>query len=340
MPDGLAGKRILVTGATGFIGRWLVEALQSAEYSIHALARDPVKVEGIWPATKVTSHYGDLAKPATLDNLCADMGMVFHLAGFSGSDEPGNPGDQDGHRRVTVEGTRALLAAARRAGVQRFVFVSSVKAMGESGDRCLDEASPTEPESAYGRAKLAAEHLILAVEKEQEMQVCILRLPLVYGRDNKGNIPRMIAAIDRGRFPPLPEVRNKRSMVHVEDVVQALLLAVARPEARGKIYIVTDGQIYSSREIYTLICQTLGRPISKWIIPRIILMTAASLGDGLGRLGLRVPLNSEVIDKLLGSACYSSNKISRELGYRPTHTLADALPEMVEYYRTEVKREV
>lgn len=206
--------------------------------------------------------------------------------------------------------------------------------MGEGGEFCLDESSLTGPVSPYGRAKLGAEGLVLEAGRKHGMHVCNLRLPLVYGRDNRGSVWRMIAAIDRGWFPPLPETGNKRSMVHVDDVIQALLHTADNPAAHGHTYLVTDGRIYSTHQIHAGICKALGRPLSRWTIPIGLLHMAARIGDAIGRIrGRSFVFDSGVLDKLTGSACYSCEKIKTELGYRPTRFLEDGLREMVDEYK-------
>lgn len=324
----------LVTGASGYIGRRLVSSLLRQGTAVRAVARDTVRIKALWPAAEVEAVSADLTRPKTLAGICDGVCKVFHLA--SGTNDSGATDDQV-LAGGTVAGTRMLLADAVRRGAEQFVFMSSVKAMGEGGQSCLNETSPALPVSSYGRAKHAAEHLVFEAGRQRGLHVCVLRLPLVYGGDDsKGNLPRMIAAIDRGRFPPLPETHNKRSMVHVDDVVRAALLAAERPQANGQLYLVTDGRDYSTREIYLAICSALGRPPPRWVLPMACLRIAAKLGDGIGSIMRReFPLNSETIEKLIGSACYSPEKIRRELGFRPTHTLIDALPEMVAHYRTD-----
>ena len=324
---------VLVTGATGFIGRRLVEALRERNAVVHALVRHGSRARRTpWPANAVIERQGDLDRLQTLDGVCTGMETVFHLAGYSGPES--DDAAEDVHWQVTVEGTRALLAQARGAGIRRFVFVSSVKSMGEGGATRLDESSPAVPVSPYGCAKLEAEKLVLDAGRRHGMHVCVLRLPLVYGHDNQGNIPRMVAAIDRGWFPPLPEVGNRRSMVHVDDVVQAALLAAASPVAADKIYIVTNGRPYSTRELYEMICHGLGKPIPRWHVPLGVLKGLARVGDAIGRVrGRRFMFDSDALEKLTGSAWYSSEKIARELGFRPRVTFEEALPELISWYR-------
>lgn len=327
----LAENKVLVTGATGFIGRHLVGALLRGGCAVNALARNREKAGALWPDNLVGIVLGDLAKPDTLENACDGVSAVFHLASCNHGDH-GNPGEADKmHQEVTVRGTKSLLAAARKAGVERFIFVSSVKAMGEGGRDCLDESSPSVPETAYGRAKLAAEQIV--AEAAHAVHVCNLRLPMVYGLDNKGNLSRMIAAIERGWFPPLPVLENRRSMVHVSDAIQAIMLAAESAQARSQTYIVTDGRTYSTSQIYELMQQALGQAIPRWRIPSLLLRAGAMMGDFVEYIGRRpAPFNSDSLRKLIGSAWYSSEKIQRELGYMPQHSLELALPEMIQEF--------
>jgi nucleoside-diphosphate-sugar epimerase len=325
---------ILITGATGYIGQHLVNALRQRNAKVCTLVRDLARIGQVWPEGAVEGRYGDLAKPETLNNVCKGIDTVFHLASYAQNEDKNVSEHEELHWSITVTGTQALLAEAARKGVKRFIFLSTVKVMGEGGATCLDESSLVAPKSSYGRAKLAAERLVLEAGEKHGMHVCNLRLPMVYGLDYRGNLARMIASINSGWFPPLPEVNNKRSLVHVDDVIQALLLAEENPVARNKTYIVTDSQVYSTRHIYTLVCQALGKPVPRRTIPVTILRLGSIFGDIIGRVTRRpMPLNSQVLEKLLGSAWYSSEKISRELGYHAQHTLETGLHEMVESYK-------
>lgn len=335
MSSGPDGGVVLVAGATGFIGRELVDALCSRKTPVYALARDLSKIRALWPQGDVVYRSGDITKAETLENVCAGVHTVFHLASYADDAQSGEIGDP--HWRVTVEGTRHLLEAAVRSGVKRFINVSSVKAMGEGGEACLDETSSAAPVSSYGRAKLEAERLVLEAGQKHGMHVCNLRLPLVYGRDNRGNIWRMITAIDRGRFPPLPETGNRRSMVHVDDVVQALVLAADNSAANGQTYIATDGRVYSTRQIYDAICKALGRPAPLRTIPVGLLRAAARMGDAIGKIrGRGFVFDSNVLHKITESAWYSCRKLETELGYQPTRFLEDGLHEMVAAYRQDI----
>ncbi len=324
----------LVTGGTGFIGQRLVLALCRSGAAVRVLTRRRLdSVERIRSEGGVSFFSGDLSDHSSLRGLCEGVENVFHLAGLAHTEGRGREDYAEEQWRTTVGGTENLLAEAE-GKIRNVVYLSSVKVMGAGGDREIDETFAPHPEGSYGTARLAAESRILEFGKRQGVQTSVLRLSMVYGSDCKGNVPRMIEAVDRNRFPPLPETGNRRSMVHVDDVVQAALLAARNPHAAGQVYIVTDGRIYSTRQIYVWICRALGKAVPKWTVPVWLLRAAASAGDLIGAVrGRRFVFNSDVLDKLAGSAWYSSRKITEELGFHPTRDLEDSLAEMVRYYR-------
>lgn len=321
----------LVTGAGGFIGRHLVVRLLHDGHAVRALVREAGH-SGDWPAG-VEVAVGDVRDAQAMKAVAAGCETVFHLAGKAHALTEVR-GDEDVYRAVNTEGTRHVLEGAVAGGARRFVLFSSVKAMGEGGSSCLDESFDGPPETPYGRSKLEAERLAFDIGKRAGLHVSCLRLPLVYGPGNKGNLSKMMAAIDHGTFPPLPELGNRRSMVHVVDVVRAALLAADQPAANGRCYIVTDWRGYSTRELYELICRALGKRLPGWHVPLWVLTMLGRVGDAIGRVrGKRFLFDSDALEKLAGSAWYSSERIARELGYRPSVTFPEALPELIAWYR-------
>jgi len=313
--------KYLVTGASGFIGRNLCATLQENGHEVIAGLRH--EQEGPWQHTLLLD-LPDMTIPST---CLSDVSCIFHLAGKAHAVSEISDDEQE-YASINREGTRQLLEASKLAGIRRFVFISSVKAMGEGGTTCQDESVTCHPETSYGKSKLAAEHLVL--EGGYVSEPVVLRLSMVYGSSRKGNLPRMIEAVSKGRFPPLPEAGNQRSMIHVEDVVQAALLAAEKLAAVGQTYIVTDGHACSARQLYEWICEVLDKPVPAWTIPPGLLKVLAKVGDGIGRVrGRRFVFDSDALAKLIGSACYSSEKIERELEFRPKRDFHSALPEIV-----------
>jgi len=323
---------VLVTGASGFIGRHLVQRLLQAGCAVRGVVRQPQLKRDL--PDDVDVFVGEVQNPSAMKESVAGCDVVFHLAGKAHAVTEGKEAEK-ACVSVNVEGTRNVLQAAAAGDVGRIVFFSSVKAMGEESTLCLDESAIPNPTTAYGRSKLAAERLVLDHGQQTGQHVVCLRLPLVYGPGNKGNLLYMISAIDRGFFPPFPAIQNRRSMVHVSNVVEAALLAATSPAANGKCYIVTDARAYSTRKLYEMICRELGKQVPQWHTPLVMLKVLGRVGDMIGYVrGERFLFDSDALEKLIGSAWYSSESISRDLGYRPTRSFEDAIPELIAAYRS------
>jgi UDP-glucose 4-epimerase len=303
----------LVTGATGFIGSRL---LQRGDL---ALVRTGIQARG--------AKVGNILDPVSLSVACEGVDTIFHCAGyahtFSGT-------DPNAHWRINYEGTCNLLRAAGESGVKRFVFLSSVKAMGDPGQFCADENWPGDPVTPYGRAKRAAEESVLEAGSKFGMHVVNLRLAMVYGRAGRGNLERMARAIRSGWFLPISETGNRRSLVHVDDVVMVMRMVAQRREANGGTYIVADPRQYSVREIYDSIRIALRKPAIGWAVPAELLRLSGRMGDLMGAVLRRpLPINSDAMSRLLDSACYSPAKIERELGWRARVDLIQGMREML-----------
>ena len=312
----------LLTGATGFIGKRLLDALIADGFACRTLARRPNACPNQFVA--------DLANRRVLNTACAGVTTVFHCAGHAHAFHSLSHDDDRLQWQVNFEGTRNLVEAATENGVKRFIFLSSVKAMADPGESCANEDLPGEPETAYGQAKRAAEDAVLALGKKHAMHVVNLRLAMVFGRGGRGNLERMGSLIRRGLFPPLPETGNHRSLIHVADVVAAMRLVADDARAKGRTYIVAANEAPSGRELFDALRKALGMRPCTWKVPRFVLELAATGGDLLEMLTRRrMPLNHEVLHRLLKSAWYSPARIERELGWRAEISLADGLAEML-----------
>ena len=311
----------LVSGATGFIGQCLFRSLREGGLPCVGLARSV--------SAGAEVRIADLADISALTAACAGADRVFHCAGYAHAFSSISGDDSALHWQINFEGTRNLIEAAGAAGVKRFVFLSSVKAMAEPGSVAADEDLGGEPATAYGKAKRAAETAVLKAGQRYGMHVVNLRLAMVYGAGGRGNLERMGRLVRRGLFPPLPETGNHRSLVHVDDVVAAMRLVADDDRANGRTYIVAAPEAPSGRQLYDALRQALGMAPLAWAVPAILLRLGGRVGDGLEALTQRrVPLDSEALERLLGSAWYSPARIERELGWRAQVSLADGLGEM------------
>lgn len=317
----MSSYQVLVSGGRGFIGQRLVTALRADGISPRVLTRCQPGLDEV---------QGDLADRAALDVACAGIETVFHCAGHAHAFGALGVDEEARHWQVNFEGSRALAEAAGRAGVASFVFLSSVKAVGVPGEACVDEDWPVPPDSAYGRAKRAAEAAVLAAGERYGMRVTVLRPAMVFGAGGRGNLERMAALARRGLFPPLPETGNRRSLVHVSDLVAAMRLVAADLRAAGRSYIVAHPVTPSGRGLYDALRQSLGLPSVGWAVPQVVLCGLARCGDVVECLTRRrVPLDSEALARLLRSACYSPARIEVELGWRASTGLEAGLREML-----------
>ena len=294
-------KNILITGATGFIGQRLVKATDS---KIKILSR---KKQHDFETIICDFEKEDIPKSAL-----ELIDTVFHIAGLAHDIRDASK-IADLYYEVNVSATVQLANLAVKSGVKMFVFVSSVKAGGSPPiGICANEKDQRNAEDVYGRTKREAELKLLEIGQVSGMHVSIIRPSLVYGPDVKGNLQLMLSGIGKGWFPPLPETGNRRSMIHVDDLVRAILLVAKDECANGEIFIATDGTPYSSREIYNAMCGVAGKSIPKWSVPK-------NLFDMASLINPRIKYK---LNKLLGDECYSSAKLEA-LGFKAQKTLKD-----------------
>ncbi|MGB4246731.1 MAG: NAD-dependent epimerase/dehydratase family protein, partial [Pseudohongiellaceae bacterium] len=241
------GKTALVTGASGFIGRALVQRLLDRQCIVHVLSRRPF-AEGP-DASDCRQFIGDIRDVEILQQACAGVDVVFHLAAYAHVSQH----DNAQLHAINVDGTRAVLAAAKAGGVRRIVFFSSSLA-----------AENNTTLTSYGRVKRDAELLLLAAASTGEIEVCCLRPVNVYGPGMKGNLLTLIRLIRKGVFPPLPVPSATLSLVGHRDLCEAALLAAASPRANGQIYTVTDGRTYTMKGIELTVRKALGKAPMNW----------------------------------------------------------------------------
>ena len=304
-------QKCLVTGASGFIGLPLCRALKEQGAKVRALHRNPQ--EGPWDEEVLCDFFSLKHFQASCfsEEVLEGIDTIFHLAGIAHSEGF----SFDSYWAVNIESTKLLLDTAIKRGVKRFIYFSSIKAAGN-------------PQDEYGRSKKAAEELVLDYGRKHSIEVSILRPSLVYGANPKGNLLSLIQAIDKGYFPPIPEIGNVRSMIAVADVVAvALKVANSFPEVKDQIFTLADGEAYSTRKLYDAIRSALGLKPITFSIP------AWFLRFGLSTI-LRKP---RVYEKLMGSSDFTEDarKTHQVLNFQPQFTFYNVVPEMIQHYRVK-----
>ena len=323
---------VLVTGANGFLGSALVNDLLESGHNVRVLVRHPVSPS--YPKA-VEMIVGDIRDPQCAKQASAGCDTIVHLAGQAHALDDDHVNDQD-YQSINVDGTKHLLDGAVAGGVRTFIFASSVKVFGETTTGSVDESESPAPQSPYARSKWMAEQLVASYAKGS-LATLSLRLPLVYGPTEKGNLYRMIAAIDRGKFPPLPPVQAVRSMLHVKNFVLAVRAILQSARFLKPMYVVTDAKPYSITEVYDLLRRGLGLqpPLSR--VPLWALTAGGQCGDIVQALfGTTAPLSSATLEKLIGQAWYSPEALIRDMGYQPRYAFEDAVPELIRHYRSSL----
>ena len=307
--------KVAVTGGAGFIGSHLVPAFVCAGHdvvcTVEPSAPDALPGVRLFPV--------DISTGEGIAEVFSGADVVVHLAARNHVLRETEKDPLTAYRRVNVEGTRNVVRAASVSGARLFVHLSSVKAMGEESESILDEGNPCAPKTPYGISKLESEEVVKAESAGSAMRVVILRLPMVYGPRNKGNLPRMIRWAERG-FPfPLFQPDILRSMVYVENVVAGVLALLKGAHEGESKYILKDNEDYSTRRIYSAICRELGKK------PLFLPVPAP-----LVRLG---GMFSENFRKITGSFRVSSAKIEREIGFVPPVSPEDGIARTVQWYK-------
>ena len=300
-------SRILVTGASGFVGRALVNELAAAGQSVRAAMRQPAD---IFPRSVEVVAVSDLTRPVEWRALLKDVATVVHLAGIAHADPALAESAYD---RVNRVATAELAGAARAAGIRRLVFVSSIRAQsGPSSRQPLHETDPPHPTDAYGRSKLAAEEAVRAAN----VPFTILRPVLVYGADAKGNLARLL---DVARSPwPLPFAlfRQRRSLLARQNLIDAIRFALEQQDALGQTYIVADPSPLTLGEIIAAMRAGEGRS------PRLLPVPPALLGLALKAMGRGLEW-----ERLGGSLIAKLEKLL-DAGWRPSVETAAGLAAM------------
>jgi nucleoside-diphosphate-sugar epimerase len=330
----------LVTGATGFMGRHLLGKLIDKGVNISILVRDDKNID-IDRLQKVKIYKGDITDKNALALIGKDIDVVFHLVAVNIHQAPRTEEEKKHVYKVNVEGTRNILEAFA-SSLKHFIFSSSISVYDgiKSSDR-LDENHKAKPNNIYGETKLIAEELIADYGKKYGFLTTSLRFPFVYGPGNKGNIFRMIEAIDKRRFILIGRGDNTRNAIYVDNAIEAALSVVGRKIANGKSYIVTDGLDYTVRQIYMAIVKSLGmRPIS-FYIPYWFAKIFAKAGDAFtGIFAKPFPFSSELLAKITANRRFSSQRFCDEIGFIPKYNFYNTIEKTVNWYRESKCRNV
>ncbi|MDQ6995183.1 MAG: GDP-mannose 4,6-dehydratase, partial [Mariprofundaceae bacterium] len=221
-------------------------------------------------------------------------------------------------RKVNVDGTLNLARQAAKAGVQRFIFLSSIGVNGNYTSKPFTENDPVTPHDPYSIAKYEAELALIALGKAEGMEIVIIRPPLVYACHAPGNFKKLIETVDKGLPLPLGAVHNQRSLVALDNLVDFICLCTKHPKAANEVFLISDGEDVSTTELLQKVAKAMGKKARLMPVPVPFMRFVAKL---LGK--------SDVADRLFGSLQIDSSKAHNLLGWQPVITMDEQLTKIV-----------
>jgi dihydroflavonol-4-reductase len=319
---------VFLTGATGFVGRNLALRLSAEGHRVRCLVRDPGRATWMTGKPNLSPLPGDLLDRAVLRSGLEGADVVFHLAACTSAPR------RETYFRVNAEGTERLAAAileARRPDL-KILYVSSLSVAGpRTSSRPAVESEAPAPISDYGRSKLEGE---LSLQRRGAgLRWTVIRAPVVYGPYDR-DVLFLFRLAQRGVLLRIGGVSTETSLIHVDDLVEALLLAAHRPDSDGKVYYVSDGGVYSRDAIHAVFRKLAGRGVGV-PVPPLIMRGLGLANDLLARLsGRPFLLNSDRVREAVqeGWVCLP-DRIRRELGFRPRIAMEAGFPSTWRWYR-------
>jgi len=323
MKINLTNKNVLVTGATGFIGYHLTKKLLVQNCNVVEVGRDFKLINELEANSHLIKVKGDLIKNDFLVNLFSKyrIDILFHLAAKV---HDRLEKDVKQYRLINVNLTEKLAELALKNNVEKLIFFSTVSVYGDTEGRTIDETEICAPSTTYGKTKLEAETLLIKSWQKCGLPVTILRLASVYGRYDHGNM-KLLANIARKHLSAMVgKGKNRKTMIYVDDVIQAAILAAIRDEAVGDVFNIGEN-FCSFCEILDTIEKMLDVSTLRFKIP-------LALGKVIEKQNINLTL-SKLIRTIGSDNCYSSDKAKKILGFKPLYNLEQGLQESVEWYK-------
>jgi nucleoside-diphosphate-sugar epimerase len=308
---------VLVTGASGFVGTYLCELLQSAGYSVFPVIRNETrKLAGI--ASGNHRVIPDMNGTTDWSSALTGIDIVVNLAARVHVMHDNSENPLEAFRAVNVDGVMNLARQANTAGVKQLIHLSSIKVNGEQtfGKPYVANAVPA-PEDAYGISKLESEQALFEFARNTHLAITVIRPPLVYGGKVKGNLDVLLKAIKKGVPLPFRLVKNKRNMVSLYNLGDLVRECIGNNKAYGQIFLVSDGQAISTADLIAYLARGIGKTDLSIPVPPALLKYALYL---LGK--------KDMADRLLGDLEVDIRLTTQQLGWQPPFTVEQSFNKM------------
>lgn len=322
-------KKVCVTGAYGFIGQSLCQALIKSNISVRGAVRSLTSLSSLDKVEYVS--VGSINAETNWRDALVDSDCVIHCAGKTPATNKNKTDDLVAHYSVDVDGAKRLAEQAVEAGIKRLVFLSSVKVNGESTDglgmfdsnknkkKVFTYNDSPAPKDFYGVSKFETEKVLWEVSARTGLEVIVLRVPLVYGKGAKGNLVRLLKLVRYGVPLPFGAVHNQRSLIGLDNLVDLLIRCIDHPSATGKTFLVSDGEDLSTQDLLRLIAFALGRSLLMFPVPVSLLKLVSRI------IGIDNEMN-----RLLGSLRIDSSYTRETLNWKPSVSVAEGIRRMVQ----------
>jgi nucleoside-diphosphate-sugar epimerase len=322
-------SNILITGATGFIGKSICKKLRNKnEYPHHMLTGTTRSRQLNSGPEHVPLYYvPEIGSETDWSQAISGANIIIHLAARVHVMQDNSTNPLKDFRNINTEGTINLARQAAASGVQRFIFISTIKVMGEiSPEIGLVESDPTNPQDPYSISKLEAEKELIKIAAASGMELVILRPPLVYGPGVKGNFARLYAAILKDKILPLGKIKNKRSLIYVENLASAVALVTNYPNIGVQTFFVSDEEPLSTPDLIRKIAESLGKRPRLINLPLVLLHL---IGFITGK--------SNIINRLTNSLSVNTAEISTQLNWQPPFSTEEGLARTKEWFSLNFK---
>ena len=312
-------KKICITGANGFIGKTLYKSLKAPDNHIRGF----VRAMDLYNNSSETEYIsvGDIGSKTNWKDHLNGFDCVIHCAGLT--HQMSSIKDINVYNLVNIDGTKRLAEQAIKAGIKRLVFLSSVKVNGESTDQITKQKfshkDNSNPKDSYAISKLEAEKALWEISSRTGLEVVVVRLPLVHGYGSKGNLARLIKLVRLGIPLPLGLIKNQRSMIGIDNLIDLLIRCIDHPEASGKTFLASDDKDLSTPELIKLIASSMEKRARLFPLPILILKF---LGSVFGK--------REEINRLVGSLRIDNNYTKEILNWTPPISVEEGIRRMVQ----------